>query len=102
MTSRHDIEHIDLNAPEDEIRHRRNQHTRSSSMAMTQKIVCVVHVIDLVTMVTARRTAQPAVRPPAAAFPNPLPNRAVPQRTLGCGDDGSVKDDIMTSSNHRR
>lgn len=51
MTSRHDIEHIDLNAPEDEIRQllERNQHTR---LVVTdgddaEDLLGVVHVIDL-------------------------------------------------------
>lgn len=49
--SRHDIEHIDLNAPEDEIRQllERNQHTR---LVITdgddaEDLLGVVHVIDL-------------------------------------------------------
>ena len=51
MTSRHDIEHIDLNAPEEEIRQllERNQHTR---LVVTdgddaEDLLGVVHVIDL-------------------------------------------------------
>jgi len=51
MTSRHDIEHIDLSAPEDEIRSllAKNQHTR---MVVTggekeDELLGVVHVIDL-------------------------------------------------------
>ena len=51
MTSRHDIEHIDLNAPEVEIRQllERNQHTR---LVVTdgddaEDLLGVVHVIDL-------------------------------------------------------
>lgn len=50
MTSRHDIEHIDLNAPEAEIRTllEKNQHTR---LVVTgedeQELLGVVHVIDL-------------------------------------------------------
>ena len=51
MTSRHDIEHIDLSAPEDEIRSllAKNQHTR---MVVTggeneDDLLGVVHIIDL-------------------------------------------------------
>jgi CBS domain containing-hemolysin-like protein len=51
MTSRHDIEHIDLSAPEDEIRAllEKNQHTR---LVVTggnddEDLLGVVHVIDL-------------------------------------------------------
>jgi CBS domain containing-hemolysin-like protein len=51
MTSRHDIEHIDLSAPEEEIRAllEKNQHTR---LVVTggnddEDLLGVVHVIDL-------------------------------------------------------
>lgn len=51
MTSRHDIEHIDLNAPEDEIRAllEKNQHTRVvvTSRDEEEDLLGVVHVIDL-------------------------------------------------------
>lgn len=51
MTSRHDIEHIDLNAPEDEIRQllERNQHTRLvvTDGDEAEDLLGVVHVIDL-------------------------------------------------------
>ncbi len=77
MTSRHDIEHIDLNAPEEEIRQllERNQHTR---LVVTdgddaEDLLGVVHVIDLLQQSLARRTAQPAgVDSPAAGVPGNL------------------------------
>lgn len=51
MTSRHDIEHIDLNAPEAEIRAllEKNQHTRLVVTGENEQedLLGVVHVIDL-------------------------------------------------------
>jgi CBS domain containing-hemolysin-like protein len=51
MTSRHDIEHIDLNAPEEEIRDllEKNQHTRMVVTGGNDEtdLLGVVHVIDL-------------------------------------------------------
>lgn len=51
MTSRHDIEHIDLNAPEVEIRAllEKNQHTRMvvTSQDAEEDLLGVVHIIDL-------------------------------------------------------
>lgn len=51
MTSRHDIEHIDLNAPEAEIRAllEKNQHTRLvvTGEDEQEELLGVVHVIDL-------------------------------------------------------
>ncbi len=50
MTSRHDIEHIDLNQPEEEIREllARNQHTRMVITDGEDNPIGVVHVVDLV------------------------------------------------------
>ncbi|MGK9172902.1 TerC family protein [Yokenella regensburgei] len=51
MTSRHDIEHIDLNAPEAEIRELldKNQHTRIVVTSQDEKedLLGVVHILDL-------------------------------------------------------
>ncbi|KNC91447.1 TerC family protein [Trabulsiella odontotermitis] len=51
MTSRHDIEHIDLNAPEAEVRDllEKNQHTRLvvTSNDDDEDLLGVVHIIDL-------------------------------------------------------
>lgn len=51
MTSRHDIEHIDLNAPEEQIRAllEKNQHTRVVVTGSNEEedLLGVVHVIDL-------------------------------------------------------
>ena len=68
MTSRHDIEHIDLNAPEEEIRQllERNQHTR---LVVTdgddaEDLLGVVHVIDLLQQSLRGEPLNPAAGVP--------------------------------------
>jgi CBS domain containing-hemolysin-like protein len=77
MTSRHDIEHIDLSAPEAEIRAllEKNQHTRLVVTGGKMTKTCLAWC-TLSTCCSNRcaRTAQPA-RPaaPAAGVPETLP-----------------------------
>ena len=76
MTSRHDIEHIDLNAPDDQVRELldKNQHTRVVVTGGEEDLLGVVHVIDLLSQALRGQplALRPLIRQPLV-FPEGLP-----------------------------
>lgn len=86
MTSRHDIERINLSAPEEEIRSpvEKNQHTRLvvTGGKDNEDLLGVVHVIDLLQQSLRRAAGSAGAGASTAGLPGgpaaPLGARAVP------------------------
>ncbi|AIR67160.1 TerC family protein [Cedecea neteri] len=76
MTSRHDVEHLDITAPEAEVREllNKNQHTRIVVMDNEDDILGIVHVIDLLqqSLNGEALNIAPLIRQPLV-FPEALP-----------------------------
>ncbi|NIF46706.1 TerC family protein [Enterobacter sp. Ap-1006] len=76
MTSRHDVEHLDITAPEAEVREllNKNQHTRIVVTDNDDDILGVVHVIDLLqqSLHGEALNIAPLIRQPLV-FPEALP-----------------------------